>query len=160
MTIDELWQNLQPYMQKFDKLEAKVNKLEPLVGKFDKLEAKVNKLEPLVGKFDKLEAKVNKLEPIVGEVQKIRIDLQKVEKELKDQVKDLRGDVHGLENYIKGELHIIKNVNMAKILEVQLQMMEELERINKELGKHIQKNEVQHKKFEYEIVDLKYKVAN
>ena len=130
MTIEELWQNLKPMVNKLenkvDGLEKKVDKLEPLVGKVDKLENKVDKLEPLVGKVDKLEALV-------------------------DEVHDM-----------KEMMHEIKDVNMTSMIKLQMETMQEIRKTNQKLDQYLEKNEVEHKKFEYEIANLEWKnkIAN
>ncbi len=140
MTIDELWQNLKPLIGKVDNLENKVDRLEPLVGKVDNLEKKVDKLEPLVGKVDNLEKKVDKLEPLVGKVD------------------NLEKEVHE----IKECIHEIKDVNMTSMIKLQMETIQEIKETNEKLDKYIQKNEVEHKKFEYEIANLEWKdkIAN
>ena len=137
MTIEELWQNLKPMVNKLEKkvdgLENKVDKLEPLVGKVDELENKVDKLEPLVEKVDGLENKVDKLEPLV------------------DEVHDM-----------KEMMHEIKDVNMTSMIKLQMETMQEIRKTNQKLDQYLEKNEVEHKKFEYEIANLEWKskIAN
>lgn len=56
---------------------------------------------------------------------------------------------------LNDKLDILSNSNMARILSVQTQNTKE---INKKLDKYIEKNEVEHKKFDYEISDTKMKL--
>ena len=56
---------------------------------------------------------------------------------------------------LNDKLDILSNSNMAQILSVQTQNTKE---INKKLDKYIEKNEVEHKKFDYEISDTKMKL--
>lgn len=141
MTIDELWNNLKPIV---DNLERKVDKLEPLVGK-------VEKLEPLVGKVDKLE-------PLVGKVDNLENEV----KEIKSQVTEIQGNVQE----IRKDIHKIETVNMTILITEQASVREELKeaerRINQKMDKYLEKNEVEHKKFEYEIANLEWKnkIAN
>ncbi len=102
MTIDELWQNLKPI----------INKIE-------------NKVDKLDNKVDNIEDKVDKLEIEVKE--------------------------------IKGEMHTIQDINMTSLIKLQMQTIQEIKKTNQKLDKYIQKNEVEHKKFEYQIADLEWK---
>ena len=56
---------------------------------------------------------------------------------------------------INNKLDILKNSNMAQILNAQTQNTKE---ITEKLDKYIEKNEVEHKKFEYDIADIKMKL--
>lgn len=102
--------------------------LQPLMGKIDNLETKVEKLEPLVGKVENLEKKVDKLEPLVGEV-------------------------HGL----KEEVHRIGTTNTTILINQQTAFSNQLKETNEKLEQYLEKNEVEHKRFEYEIANLEWK---
>ena len=115
--------------QNLKPLIGKVDKLEPLVGKVDNLETKVNRLEPLVGKVDNLEMKVDRLEPLVEEVREL-----------------------------KNEVHKIGTTNMTTLINQQTSFSKQQREMNEKLDKYLDKNEVEHKKFEYEIANLEWKI--
>lgn len=114
-------------------LEDKVDNLECKVDNLEPLMGKVEKLEPLVGKVDTIEKKVENLEPLVGEV-----------------------------HDIKASLHQIKDVNMTSMIKLQMETMQEIKKANQKLDQYLDKNEVEHKKFEYEIAKLGWqnRIAN
>ena len=118
--------------------------LEPLVGK-------VEKLEPLFGKVEKLEPKIGKID-----------SLELLVKEIKDQVYVIQGQLHG-----------IKDVNMTSMIKEQSKTREDIKEVkhtvenmeksfNQKIDRYLQKDEVEHKKFEYEIANLQWKskIAN
>ena len=56
---------------------------------------------------------------------------------------------------VNNKLDVLANSNMAQILISQTQSTKE---INEKLDKYIAKNEIEHKKFDYEIADTKMKL--
>jgi len=162
MTIEELWKDLKPVLNdiqdKVGNLENRVEKLEPLVGKVEKLEplvGKVEKLEPLVEKVEKLEplvGKVEKLEPLVGKVEKLEPLVEKVEK-----LEPLLEETKAIKEYMRE----IQHVNMTSLIKGQIEIKQELKttekRLTQKIDKYLQKNEVEHKKFEYGIAKLEWK---
>lgn len=159
MTIEELWQNLKPLV---DNIETKVNKLQPLVGEVSELKTKVNRLEPLIGEVSELKAKVDKLEPLVGEVSELKAKVSKLEP-LVGKVDSLEIKVNKLEPLVdevhemKKELHRYGTTNMTILINQQTEFSKQLKQTNEKLDKYLQKNEVDHKKFEYEIAELEWK---
>ncbi len=99
-----------------------------------------NKMDNLQSKVDKLESKVDNLEPLIGKID------------------NLENEVHD----IKENIHQIKDVNMTSMIKLQMDMHKELKETNQKLDKYLEKNEVEHKKFEYEIANLEWKnkIAN
>ena len=65
-------------------------------------------------------------------------------------------------NDIKAILHQVKDVNMTSMIKLQMETMQEIRKTNQKLDKYLDKNEVEHKKFEYEIANLEWKskIAN
>ena len=71
---------------------------------------------------------------------------------------------------IKDQIHMIKDVNMASLINNNNKTKQELKetiketehRLNQKLDKYLEKNEVEHKKFEYQIANLEWKnkIAN
>ena len=92
-----------------------------------------------------VKGKIEKLEPLVDEMA-----------EVKGKVETLTEDVTA----IKSKLNIAVDINLAQILEQQVKNAEEQRKMFKEMNqtitKYMYKNEIEHKKFEYEIEKLKY----
>ncbi len=111
-------------------------------------------------------------------------NLQEDNKEIKDEMKNLQEDNKEIKNEMKNlqednkeiksemrkmqeEIHIVKDVNLPHILQNQTELKVEVKEIGKKLDKtnqileeYIKKHEVEHKKIEYEIANLKWKIAN
>lgn len=98
-------------------------------------------LEPLVQKVNIIGDKVEKLESLTEKVDKLV--------KLPEEVEAIRT-----------KLDTMVDINLAKILEMQTKMMEEQKIMRIEFqetfNKFWHKNEIDHKRFEYEIEKLKY----
>ena len=89
------------------------------------------------------------------EVKQTQTEMQKELTEVKQTQTEMQEEQAGMkqiQNEILKRLDIISNVNMAQILNEQTKTRIE---INKKLDDFIKINEVEHKKFEYEIAKLK-----
>ena len=100
----------------------------------------------------KVETLTEDMVEIKGKVETLTEDMT----EVKGKVETLTEDVTA----IKSKLNIAVDINMAQILEQQVKNAEEQRRMFKEMNqtitKYMYKNEIDHKKFEYEIEKLKY----
>ena len=89
---------------------------------------------------------------VKGKVETLTEDMT----EVKGKVETLTEDVTA----IKSKLNIAVDINLAQILEQQVKNAEEQRKMFKEMNqtitKYMYKNEIDHKKFEYEIEKLKY----
>lgn len=129
MTLEELW--------KMTKAE-----LDKLNTKIDKLESKVNQMEQ---KVDQMEQKVDQIDEIKEKVGQIDGIKQKV-----DQIDGIKQKVDELQE----KMDIMTNVNLAKILEHQVETRKEL---NDKLDRFILQNNLEHKQFAYQIAQLEMK---
>ena len=125
----------------------------------------VNGLRAVVTKgfekfFKEIEADVfciqeTKMQKEQAEMKQTQIKMQKELTEVKQTQTEMQEEQVGMkqiQNEILKRLDIISNVNMAQILNEQTKTRIE---INKKLDDFIKINEVEHKKFEYEIAKLK-----
>lgn len=160
MTVDDLWKNLQPFLNKVDNLG---NDVKVIKEGNKKIKAKISMIESEVGKLkeDNKEIKVR--------MKTIEEDNQ----EIKTNISTIQINVSSIEKTaqeIKGQIHVIKDVNMTSIIKQQEETRKKVESIIKEVGdklsnkidQYIQKHEVEHKKIEYEIANLEWKnkIAN
>ena len=108
--------------------------------------------EDMVEVKGKVETLTEDMVEIKGKVETLTEDMT----EVKGKVETLTEDVTA----IKSKLNIAVDINMAQILEQQVKNAEEQRRMFKEMNqtitKYMYKNEIDHKKFEYEIEKLKY----
>ena len=108
--------------------------------------------EDMVGVKGKVETLTEDMTEIKGKVETLTEDMT----EVKGKVETLTEDVTA----IKSKLNIAVDINLAQILEQQVKNAEEQRRMFKEMNqtitKYMYKNEIDHKKFEYEIEKLKY----
>ena len=106
-------------------------------------------------RFNKVDQRLNKMDKKFDEIDK-RFD--KVDKKFID-VNDKMNE--GFSRMDKGfaevnnKLDILTNSNMAQILMSQNQSTKEM---NEKLDKYITQNEIEHKKFDYEIAETKMKL--
>ena len=135
MTIDELWQNLQPYLMDIRTLKEDVATLKEDVAY------------------------------LKGEVATMKEDIAYLKNEvaiLKDDVYDLKVKSQSFESDIKElkeNMYAVKEANLPNILKYQMEMREELVDMIK---KYMEQNEIEHKKFDYKISNLEWhtKIAN
>ena len=164
MTTEDLWLRMEPYLTKIEPLTEEVAglkedmtevKSEVKTLKEDMVEVKseVKTLkEDMVEVKGKVETLTEDMVEIKGKVETLTEDMT----EVKGKVETLTEDVTA----IKSKLNIAVDINMAQILEQQVKNAEEQRRMFKEMNqtitKYMYKNEIDHKKFEYEIEKLKY----
>ena len=128
-------------------------KVETLTEDMVEVKSEVKTLkEDMVEVKGKVETLTEDMVEIKGKVETLTEDMT----EVKGKVETLTEDVTA----IKSKLNIAVDINMAQILEQQVKNAEEQRRMFKEMNqtinKYLYKNEVDHKKFEYEIEKLKY----
>ena len=114
------------------------------------------KVETLTEDMTEIKGKVETLTEDMTEVKGKVETLTEDMTEVKGKVETLTEDVTA----IKSKLNIAVDINLAQILEQQVKNAEEQRRMFKEMNqtitKYMYKNEIDHKKFEYEIEKLKY----
>ena len=123
--------------------------------KEDMVEVK-GKVETLTEDMVEVKSEVKTLKEdmvgVKGKVETLTEDMV----EVKGKVETLTEDVTA----IKSKLNIAVDINLAQILEQQVKNAEEQRKMFKEMNqtitKYMYKNEIDHKKFEYEIEKLKY----
>ena len=141
MQIEELWDKIQNEL-----VEIKTNTKE-LNIKIDnvekRLDAKIDKVEKsLNAKIDKVE---KRLDAKIDNVEKcLNAKVDNVKTELNEKFDSVNGRLDRLEN----KVDIMANVNVAKILEQQTQMRQEL---NNKIDQYMLQNNLEHKKFDYQI---------
>ena len=101
MTVEELWNNLKPLVEKVDNLEGIFDNLE---GRFDNLEGEVNGLNTEFGGFKGM---FNRLE---NKVDNLSLDV----KEIKNEVREINNEVHK------------NNINITALLTGQEKIRQEL----------------------------------
>ena len=153
MTTEDLWLRMEPYLTKIEPLTEEVAGL-----KEDMTEVK-SEVKTLKEDMTEVKGRVEKLEPLVEEMAEVKDQVKTLTEdmvEVKGKVETLTEDVTA----IKSKLNIAVDINLAQILEQQVKNAEEQRRMFKEMNqtinKYLYKNEVDHKKFEYEIEKLKY----
>lgn len=137
MTVDELWKNLKPFMEKVLE-EISILKSDVSILKSD--------VSILKEKVSALEEDVSTLK---SDVSTLKSDVST----LKSDVSTLKSDVSTL----KTDMHAVKDVNMTKLITIQLETRKDIEKLSKKLNESIEKNELDHKKFEYQIANLEWK---
>ena len=104
------------------------------------------------------QGQVSELQEQMAETQEQVSELQGQVSELQEQMTETQGDIC----IIKGAVHQIKDVNLTSIIKLQMEFSKQQKETNKKLDKYLEKNEVEHKKFECEIAnsEWKNKIAN
>ena len=113
------------------------------------LNERFNKIDE---KFEKIDQRFNKIDE---KFEKIDQRFDKVEKRMNTGFKEINDKINTGFKEINNKLDILTNSNMAQILSVQTQTTKE---INRKIDKYIEKNEVEHKKFDYEISETKMNI--
>lgn len=151
MTLEELWKMTKT---EFDKLNKRVDVLENKVEEIDEIKEKLSKIDEI----DEIKKKVNQID------EKMNIEFDSIEKQFA-KINDKFDGIDGqfAKNNVKfdsiddqfakinDKLNIMSNINMAKILEHQVETRKEL---NEKIDKLILQNNVEHKKFAYQIAQL------
>ena len=149
MTLEELWKMTKT---EFDKLNKRVDVLENKVEEIDVIKEKLNKIDEI----DEIKEKLSKID----EIDEIKEKLSKI-----DEIDEIKKKVNQIDEKmnvkfdsiddqfakINDKLNIMSNINMAKILEHQVETRKEL---NEKIDKLILQNNVEHKKFAYQIAQL------
>lgn len=129
--------------QRFEKIDKRLDKMD---DRFDKIDQRLDKMDDKFGKIDQ-------------RFQQFDDKMNKGFKEVNDKMnKGFREINNKMENgfaEVNNKLDVLANSNMAQILISQTQSTKE---INEKLDKYIAKNEIEHKKFDYEIADTKMKL--
>ena len=144
MTVDELWKNLKPFMEKV------LEEISILKSDVSILKEKVSTLEEDVSI---LKSDVSTLKSDVSILKEKVSALEEDVSILKSDVSILKSDVSTL----KTDMHAVKDVNMTKLITIQLETRRDIEKLSKKLDESIEKNELDHKKFEYQIANLEWK---
>ena len=76
-------------------------------------------------------------------------------KEVNDKIKETNDKMDKGFEQVNNKLDIVVNSNIAQILIAQTKNTKEL---NEKIDKYIEKNETEHKKFDYEIADTRMKI--
>ena len=178
MTTEDLWLRMEPYLTKIEPLTEEVAglkedmtevKSEVKTLKEDMVEVKseVKTLkEDMVEVKGKVETLTEDMVEVKGKVETLTEDMVEIKgkvETLTEDMTEVKGKVETLTEdvtAIKSKLNIAVDINMAQILEQQVKNAEEQRRMFKEMNqtitKYMYKNEIDHKKFEYEIEKLKY----
>lgn len=109
-------------------------------------------LDKLNTKIDKLESKVNQMEQKVDQIDAIKEKVDQI-----DAIKEKVGQIDGIKQKVdelQEKMDIMTNVNLAKILEHQVETRKEL---NDKLDRFILQNNLEHKQFAYQIAQLEMK---
>ena len=139
MTVDELWENLQPYMKKVDNLESEMHEVK---GTVTNLQTEMHEVK---GTVANLENSMHKLETEMHEV--------------KDTVNNLESNMHIVKD-------VNMTTMLKRQEEIRDELKQEIrgmgEKITSRIDQYIQKHEVEHKRIEYQIADLEWKnrIAN
>ena len=134
-------------------------------AKIDKQFEEVNEhFAKIDGKFEDIDRQFVELR---GEIVLIKEDITKIKVDiggLKEDVCGLKEDVAGLKEdvaVLKERLDIVTQINLPQILLEQTRMGQEqkqqFKQLNEKIDSYIQKNEVEHKKFEYKIAEIEMK---
>ena len=100
-------------------------------------------------KFHDIDNKFNKSFKEVND--KMDNGFKKIKDKVDNGFKEINDKVDEESRKINNKLDVITNSNMAQILSAQTNNMKQM---NQKLDKYIEKNEVEHKKFDYEISNL------
>lgn len=155
-TLDELWTKIQvEFNNRFNESEEKTDK------KFKDMEMKMNQRfkeaeEKTDKKFKDMEIKID---------QRFKESEEKTDKKLNDIETRIDQRLNVTEDKIdkrfkrvEDKLEIITNTNIAQILktvtETKVELGETKEEITTKLDEYIEKNELEHKKFECRLADI------
>ena len=170
MTIDDLWTKMQGEFnqqnEKIDKVMNEVNtikdRMHNIEEKVDGIDNEIDTIKEKVGDIDVIKEKVSDIDVIKEKVSDIDVIKEKVSEIdfIKEKISDIdfiKEKVSEIDeiklkvNSIDNKVDVIANSNIAHILY-------ELTRINTDINKKldtaIEENQVEHKKFEYEISKL------
>ena len=100
------------------------------------------------GEFSKINLRLGKLEETTAKIPEIEKQVSKIESRLETLEVELKKTNEKLDQTI--------NVNIAKLLNEQTEMRKEF---NEKLDKAILQNNVEHKRFAYQIAELEEKVG-
>lgn len=103
-------------------------------GEFSKINLRLEKLEETTAKIPEIEKQVSKIPKIESRLETLEVELKKTNEKLDQTI----------------------NVNIAKLLNEQTEMRKEF---NEKLDKAILQNNVEHKRFAYQIAELEEKVG-
>ena len=153
MTIEKLWNNLEPLVGKVSNIEEQITKMQTnyheMNNKIDNLQTNYhemnNKIDNLQTNYHEMNNKIDNLQTNYHEINDKIKDLQTNYHEMNDKIKDLQTNDHKIEN------------NMTSMMNYQIEMQKIIKNINEKLDKYIIQNEVEHKKFEYQIANLEWK---
>ena len=142
MTIEDLWQNLQPYLIDIRTLKEDVAYLK---GEVATMKEDIAELKERV---TNLEQDVKTLKEDVATLKEDVYDLKVKSQSFESDIKEL-----------KENMYAVKEVNLPNILKHQMEMRNELVDMIK---KYMEQNEIEHKKFDYKISNLEWhtKIAN
>ena len=160
MTIDDLWTKMQGEFnqqnEKIDKVMNEVNtikdRMHNIEEKVDGIDNEIDTIKEKVGDIDVIKEKVSDIDVIKEKVSEIDFIKEKISdidfiKEKVSEIDEIKLKVNSIDN----KVDVIANSNIAHILY-------ELTRINTDINKKldtaIEENQVEHKKFEYEISKL------
>ena len=155
MPIEELWEKIQHELgeiktdikevsTKTDRLEENVQKLNE---KTDRLEENVERLNV---KTDKLETDVKELHTKTDRLEENVERLNVKTDRLEENVEQLNVKTENLDK----KVNTMANVNLAKILEQQTLMRQEL---NDKINQYMLRNNLEHKQYAYQIANLESK---
>ena len=150
MTIDDLWTKMQgEFNQQNEKIDKVMNEVNTIKDRMHNIEEKVDGID---NEIDTIKEKVGDIDVIKEKVSDIDVIKEKVSEI--DFIKEKISDIDEIKlkvNSIDNKVDVIANSNIAHILY-------ELTRINTDINKKldtaIEENQVEHKKFEYEISKL------
>ena len=160
MTIDDLWTKMQGEFnqqnEKIDKVMNEVNtikdRMHNIEEKVDGIDNEIDTIKEKVSDIDVIKEKVSDIDVIKEKVSEIDFIKEKISdidfiKEKVSEIDEIKLKVNSIDN----KVDVIANSNIAHILY-------ELTRINTDINKKldtaIEENQVEHKKFEYEISKL------
>ena len=150
MTIDDLWTKMQgEFNQQNEKIDKVMNEVNTIKDRMHNIEEKVDGID---NEIDTIKEKVGDIDVIKEKVSEIDFIKEKISdidfiKEKVSEIDEIKLKVNSIDN----KVDVIANSNIAHILY-------ELTRINTDINKKldtaIEENQVEHKKFEYEISKL------
>ena len=141
MPIEELWEKIQHELG-----EIKTD-IKEVSTKTDRLEENVQKLNE---KTDRLEENVERLNVKTDKLETDVKELHTKTDRLEENVKQLNVKTENLDK----KVNTMANVNLAKILEQQTLMRQEL---NDKINQYMLRNNLEHKQYAYQIANLESK---
>lgn len=145
--FDELWAKMQT---EFDKINQQFKQIDKRFEQIDK-------------RFEQIDERFEQMDQIIEEYHHEILDIKNnTESEFAKVYKAMEEGFSKMDQRfakIENKLDIITNTNLAQILN---KLTETKEELSNKLDKHIEKNEFEHKKFDYQLADmeLKYKYNN